>query len=306
MSEQKSLRVLQKNGRSYIELPPSYNRHGAYLVNGVEPEVAPGHPDWRIVDGDVATIVQVAQRSPALVAWKLRDVCAGLPGCEATRPADTFCRGEEYGSEHERHFYEPVLEDRDPTHTDIPFVVVNRDAEPVRLPEHVTVDFPASLEHPPELKYSYPCHIKMKRVFGFVADALVALAGQNRAVYRVKDMRNIQVLYVERCITIPPEARVVETETYYPRLNSRKSRTRKVTHTERWTRVLHLVGEYTGESGADAVFAKTVKGKSYEDLKARFDEYVQGFLDMLDTDKVEVCRQCKGSGLMSASEELTR
>lgn len=290
--------VLTKDGRSYIRIPNTCGLKTTYLVNGSEADVAPGHSEWRIVVGDVTSITSVTERGKKHVGWRLRDSCKGT-ALSLNKPPEEFSRWDEYPAGDQRHFYEEVLEDQGPEHKDVAFAVEARDEEPVRLPEYVKVDFPANLGHKPYLQHQYPCRIPYEKVFGLLADSLIAKIGESPN-YRVTDHRNIQCLRIDRRIEIPPAARVAEWQSYYPTLRSRKEKWRKVTHTERWVSVINVIGTYSNP-GKDDVRTEEMRGSDYKDLKVNLQAYIDRFLDFLDPDILQVCTRCKGSGVVLES-----
>jgi len=59
---------------------------------------------------------------------------------------------------------------------------------------------------------------------------------------------------------------------------------------------------YRNGSGSEII---AITGDTYADLEAKVEAFVQGYLDMLDDDFLQLCSCCKGTGVVRGADAGT-
>lgn len=291
------IRVMTKGGKSYVKL--GYG--GKYRINGQESVPARGDTAWSVVDGDVDRIEQYVPGPRTLsgfsrVQGSPDTIPAWISVAAVERDADGEWRSR---SGYDLGYYYPEYTQADGSWIAVDFDVIDRDCEPVRLPDWCVVDWPANIEHYPEQQHKYPCHVSVKRLFELVAHEVEKLV-ESSPVLSWDKYLNIGTFTVKHRVDIPPHLRTKETREVYRRPNSKKTTKETIVREHRWEQVLKLNGFYQNRS-PDDVYVPELRGSNYADLKKKVDDYIQSIVSLCDPARWTVCEACSGHGMVRLS-----
>ncbi|ETT40915.1 hypothetical protein C162_26695 [Paenibacillus sp. FSL R7-269] len=289
--------VMEKDGVSYAKLS-SYSGFGSsYVINGEAAVPAPGDKNYAIVDGTV-TSIEVKRTAPGYrVGYALYDRYKEITQLPHELPADAFTRdddGDLCGENAE--FYRAVHSEPTTYLEAVEFEIIDRNCEPVTIPSYVTIEFPNNIARYRETQHKYPCFISGKNVFDLLWERIKERVDNSDGKYVMDSYKNIQTLTVSERIAIPYHE--TTTRSYYPTARSRKPRIETVPVRWKSVAVIEVYGpEYSRKpTGRDATSA--VRGKDYAELQTNLEAYISSFLSRMEDGKREVCRHCRGEGIV--------
>lgn len=281
------IRVLMKDGTSYFEKPYT---SAEILVNGAAPAECKGNPRWVEFYDPIETIEREDTAAGPHTGFSLRERFRGVVSLPETVPLGTF----EYDSEDYEwrgpnvELYEPAYGPTTTKRVKLPFIVIDRNAEPAQIPSYVKVDFPHDLKQYPEVHHKYPCSIHYEAVYPFVSKAIrERIKGQDQ--YWIDNFDNIQTLTLS--LRIKPVAKTVV---------GRAKKKRKTDDGE-WqlVEILSIVGKY--ERRGNAIQLEAVRGNNLAECLANLKAYVATFVAMIDNKCYGVCDKCKGEGVIETT-----
>lgn len=286
--------VMQKGGVSYVKLS-SYGM-SAYLINGIEPVVAPGNSNFAMVDGEITRIERKKTATRSIIGYALYDRYKEITQLPHGMPAGAFTRDEDGDLCGENaEFYRAVFDNPQPTLDPVDFEIVDRDCAPVAIPHYVTIDFPNNIARYPETQHKYPCRIGAETVFNMLWDRVKERVDASAGHYTMDSYKSIQTLTVNERIEIPfHQTRQVE---YYPTQRSRNTKTRTEVVKTRTVKVFEVCGPKYSNSGGKAC-VQSIRGENYAELQANLEAYIQTFLAELTEGRRQLCEKCRGEGVL--------
>lgn len=289
--------VMEKDGVSYVKLS-SYGGFGSsYVINGEAAVPAPGDNNYAMVNGTVTSIEIKRSRPRSIVGYTLYDRYKEITQLPHELPAEAFTRdddGDLCGENAE--FYRAVYSEPETYLEPVEFEIIDRNCEPVKMPHYVTIEFPNNIARHRETQHKYPCFIPGKVVFELLWDRVKERVDKSDGKYVMSGYENIQTLSVNERIAIPYHA--TTTRSYYPTARSRKPRTETVQLRWKEVNVFGIYGPVYSQPPAGKEVTPTIRGKDYADLQANLEAYINSSLSRMEGGKREVCRHCRGEGIV--------
>lgn len=289
------LNVMLKNGKAYVSGPT----HSEYRIDGQPAVRCNGSSQWLVCDHVPQKITRLSYGTGEIVCWKKSDDApTALP--DTLAPCDVEWDSEECEyrclTGYDISNYEAQRGPSIVAETEVPFQIIDRDCEPVQMARWASVDWPANIEHYPEIQHKYPCRISRNDLFYLVHDAVEEI------VKRTKDLsmdsyRNIGTFNVNKSVSIPASLQRPVKEEYYKTFHSKKKSTRIVTKTSKSIKLFTYDGFYDKHSGDDTILGRSISAKNYEELTRLVQEHIDWVCDMAATEAWTVCEHCKGHGI---------
>lgn len=294
--------VMMKDGVSYAKCSSYGSFSGAYVINGVDAVLAPGDKSYAIVEGTVETFERKMMPARNIIGYELYDRYKEITQLPHELPADSFTRDDEgdlCGKNAE--FYMAKYNVPEPYLQPVDFEIIDRDCEPVKIPSYVVIEFPNNIAKYPETQHKYPCRIGAETVFNLLWDRVKAVVDASDGRLSMDSYKSIQTLTINERIAIPYNE--TTTRSYYPTARSRKPKIETVAVRWKTIKLFETCGpKYSNSAGKNSV--STVRGENYADLTDKLEAYIQTFITQLDGDKREVCRHCRGEGVVKVGEAL--
>lgn len=298
------LRVMTKDGKSYVKLEQNaWTTAGAFRINGMEAVRGSGDHTWAVVTGEIQTIERRDRKPSVIVGYQRNE---GSPShLPETLPADAFEYDYEDGGYkshlgYDRKFYEATYQDGEDYWTPMEFEVIDRNTEPVDMPNWVTVNWPANVERCRETQHKYPCYITRESLFALVASAVEKKITESRGALEWNDFRNIGTFTVKRWVEIPVKARKPERVEYYPSINSRKPKTKTIVR-EGESRDLFTYNGFYKDGRKNEIKAPSIQAANYAELAEAVSEHVEAIAALCDTTRYCICEKCNGLGMTVTS-----
>lgn len=291
------LTVMVKDGISYVRTADySSTRYTKYLINGTPEVIAKGDDRYSVFEGEINKIEVVRAQNKKLVGYKLYEKYKDLTALPETLPLDAFTieEGETNGKNSE--FYHGIYEDQPPLYENIEFTVIDRNSEPVYMPDYVVVEFPNNIGKFKEVQHNYPCYVNSKIVFDMLHDKVKAKI-EDMPNYEMDDYKSIQSLTVTELIPLPYHES--EFYNYYPTYKSKNPKIKSRVIKHRKQTVFYILGPEYSRDNRTVDRTKVIKGENYADLQQKLEDYFQSYLDLIEDGVREVCAQCKGQGIIT-------
>lgn len=283
--------VLQKNGKSFVNIS-SYQQSN-YLVNGKSLTSCPGNTNWGMIDGEVKSITKEITGGQKLEKFILREPFRENPGkLQLELPPESF----EYDKEDYEYigenseFYEPVYLPGETIIINENFLIVDKDCEPVILPDYVKIDFPYSFEKYPETWYKYPCSISAENIFNFLINELEPILINNQDKFAYNLYKNIYILDVSIKVDLPKF--LYKTE-YRQKIYCKKKEA--VVIKWRLEPFLYITAKRDKTEG---ILIPQICGDNYDDLLNKKNKYIDSIVKKFDITSFSVCEHCKGLGII--------
>jgi len=289
--------VMEKDGVSYAKLS-SYSGFGSsYVINGEDAVPAPGDKNYAIVDGTV-TSIEVKRTAPGhRVGYALYDRYKEITQLPHELPADAFTRDEDGDLCGENaEFYRPVYNEPETYLEALEFEIIDKNCEPVTIPSYVTIQFPNNIARHRETQHKYPCYIPGKFVFDLLWERIKERVDTSEGKYVMDSYKNIQTLTVSERIAIPYYD--TTTRSVYPTPRSRKPRIETVQKRWKTVKVIEVNGPEYSRTPSGVEVTQVIRGKDYAELQANLETYINSFLSRMEDGKREVCRHCRGEGIV--------
>jgi len=296
--------VIHKDGAWYVKYPiggdvPAYGKwNDQWRLNGSDtaPEILPDQR-WLRMSEQPTTFQQWDTERPSVIKYVLKPEHAGL-NMPAERPPEFFEHDGVYDMRQNAEFYgfygpvRDVLKD-----FDVQVIVADLDCEPCNMRLPVKVSFPAFVAEYPECHHKYACTIGSDALFDELWGRVAEVVDASQTLQR-DDYKSIRTLTVEKRFGIPFEKTV--------RVDRGRGRRKKMVDVpvrKEWRTVFrcHAVS-YRNGSGSEII---AITGDTYADLEAKVEAFVQGYLDMLDDDFLQLCSCCKGTGVVRGADAGT-
>lgn len=292
--------VMEKDGVSYAKLS-SYSGFGSsYVINGADAVPAPGDKNYAIVDGTIASI-EVKRTAPGhRVGYTLYERYKEITQLPHEMPADAFTRdddGDLCGENAE--FYHAVYSEPAAYLEAVAFEIIDRNCSPVTIPSYVTIEFPNNIARYRETQHKYPCYIPGKVVFKLLWDRVKERVDKGDGKYVMNGYENIQTMSVNERIIIPYHE--TTTRSYYPTARSRKLKTETVQKRWKEVTIISVYGPEYSQPPAGKELTQTIRGKDYAELQTNLEAYINSFLSRMEDGKREVCRHCRGEGIVEVA-----
>jgi hypothetical protein len=292
--------VMEKDGVSYAKLS-SYSGFGSsYVINGEAAVPAPGDKNYAIVDGTV-TSIEVKRTAPGhRVGYALYDRYKEITQLPHELPADAFTRdgdGDLCGENAE--FYHAVYSEPAAYLEAVEFEIIDKNCEPVTIPSYVTINFPNNIARHRETQHKYSCFIPGKAVFELLWDRVKERVSTSEGKYEMDDYRSIQALRVSERIAI--QYHETTTRQYYPTARSRKPRTETLQVRWKTLKIIEIYGPGYSQGTQNREVTPVIRGKDYAELQTNLEAYINSFLSRMEDGKREVCRHCRGEGIVDVT-----
>lgn len=289
--------VMMKDGVSYVKLGSYGSFGGSYVINGVDAEPAPGDKSYAIYEGEVTSIERKRTMPRKVVGYALYSRYKEITQLPHELPADAFTRDDDGDLEGENaEFYHAVYGEQQTYLEPVNFEVIDRDCEPVPIPSYVVIEFPNNISRFRETQHKYPCRIGAEAVFNLLWDRVEEVVKASDGRLTMDAYKNIQTLTVSERVAIPYHQ--TTTRSYYPTLRSRKPKIETVVVRWKTLKIFDVCGPKYSNSSGKSNPVSMIRGENYADLAEKLEAYIQSFLTKMEGGKREVCRHCRGEGIV--------
>lgn len=289
--------VMMKNGVSYVKLGSYGSFNGSFVINGVDATPAPGDKNYAMFEGEVTSLERKRTSPRKVVGYALYSRYKEITQLPHELTADAFTRDEDGDLCGENaEFYHAVYDEPQPYLEPVEFEIIDRDCEPVAIPSYVTIEFPNNISRYRETQHKYPCRIGAETVFNLLWDRIEEVVNTSDGRLTMDAYKNIQTLTVSERVAIPYHQ--TTTRTYYPTLRSRKPKTETVAVRWKTLKIFDVCGPKYSNSSGKSNPVSMIRGENYADLTEKLEAYTQTFLTKLEGGKREVCRHCRGEGIV--------
>lgn len=289
--------VMEKDGVSYVKLS-SYSGFGSsYVINGADAVPAPGDKNYAIVDGIVTSIAVKKTCSRSVIGYALYERYKEITQLPHEMPADAFTRdddGDLCGENAE--FYRAEYSEPETYLESVEFEVIDRNCAPVKIQSYVTIEFPNNIARYRETQHKYPCFVTGKIIFDLLWERVKERVDSSDGKYVMDNFKNIQALRVSERIAIPYHE--TTTRSVYPTARARKPRIETVPVKWKSVTILEIYGPGYSQTTQGKEVTQNIRGKDYAELQANLEAYINSFLSRLEDGKREVCRHCRGEGIV--------
>jgi hypothetical protein len=296
--------VMQKDGVSYVKLVSYGNFSGNhYVINGEPAVQADGDKTYAVVNGVVTSIERKVTPQRNRIGFVLIERYREITQLPHELPLGAFVYdddGDLCGENAE--FYRGIFDDPQPYLEAVEFDIIDRDCEPVNMPSYVVIEFPNNIAKYRETQHKYPCYVSSETAFNLLWDRVKEHVTASNGIYVIDDYKSIQALRVQERINIPYHE--TKQRSYYPTQRSRKMKTETVPVTQKLVKVIEIYGPKYGQDAAGKQRTQTIRGVNYADLQTNVESYIQSFLTQLADGKREVCRHCRGEGIVEVLAEV--
>lgn len=287
--------VMQKDGWSYLK--SGYNQMtGALIVNGVESaaSICPGNRSWMMYEGEVVSLQRRLPDVRTLCGYAIKDEFASVEVFPRKLTPEAFQWDEDAtlfpvatNAPYRIEFYNAEYASTPGAIAEVPFIIIDRDCDPIAQPGDVKTDFPHDLREHPETWHKHPCSISAKSMFIRSVAAIKAAMAANPGQYTADDYANIGTFTLKRIMNHAPRE-----HTY-----SVGKKTKRTTETQSTFDVVKI-SEPSSNYREGAIIPPSLHGENWADLQPKIDAYLDTIRAFVEPGAVRICDCCNGDGFV--------
>ncbi|MEK6878863.1 MAG: hypothetical protein AABY22_04610 [Nanoarchaeota archaeon] len=285
--------VLMKDGFSYFKIDLICSTNAVCFVNGEQTESCVSDKSWKKFKGKINSIKIEYDLPQKVLEYRIKDEYKPLSKENSKFPFTKLI--DSYDYDLDNNFYNAVYSPKERKQEEVPFIVIDKNCEPIQMVPGVKIQFPHNLNNHPETWHKYPCSISSHFVFLDLFNKAKEFCSKY-SKYKIEDMINIGIFRVKEYIEV--NFKKLDIRSYYRSLKAKKM-TDEIYEVERIEiELLNIYSEIYTSPPKNVKIVPSFKADNYEQLKKKIDEYIGNELFILDSTTREICPHCEGLGIL--------